>query len=175
MKQTIRREVDGFELVNVVKLGCLSLSSGKGDVFPRCSARRCYSIWLKSGSEFMEPSVTGAAVQAAGDMSMWGLFMQADIIVKSVMVMLLLASFWCWAIIIDKVLRLRSLSSKADVFEEHFWSGGSLEELYDRINSRPTDPMSAIFVAAMREWRRAAAKEIDPGKQSASVCRSVLR
>ncbi len=106
----------------------------------------------------MEPSVTGAAVQAAGDMSMWGLFMQADIIVKSVMVMLLLASFWCWAIIIDKVLRLRSLSSKADVFEEHFWSGGSLEELYDRINSRPTDPMSAIFVAAMREWRRAAAK-----------------
>ncbi len=105
----------------------------------------------------MEPVVT-EAVQAATDMSMWGLFMQADIIVKLVMVMLLLASFWCWAIIIDKVLRLRSLSAKADVFEEHFWSGGSLEELYDRISNRPADPMAAIFVAAMREWRRAATK-----------------
>ena len=105
----------------------------------------------------MEPVVT-EAVQAATDMSMWGLFMQADNIVKLVMVMLQLASFWCWAIIIDKVLRLRSLSAKADVFEEHFWSGGSLEELYDRISNRPTDPMAAIFVAAMREWRRAATK-----------------
>lgn len=106
----------------------------------------------------MEPSIAGGAAQAAFDMSMWGLFMQADIIVKAVMVLLLLASFWCWAIIIDKVLRLRTLSAKADFFEEHFWSGGSLEELYDRISNRPTDPMAAIFVAAMREWRRAASK-----------------
>ena len=106
----------------------------------------------------MEPSVAGGAAMAAYDMSMWGLFMQADIIVKAVMVLLLLASFWCWAIIIDKVLRLRTLSAKADLFEEHFWSGGSLEELYDRISNRPADPMAAIFVAAMREWRRAASK-----------------
>jgi biopolymer transport protein TolQ len=89
---------------------------------------------------------------------MWGLFMQADFIVKTVMIALLASSFWCWAIIFDKLLRLRSLSQRAEQFEESFWSGGSLEELYDRIGARPLDPMSAIFAAAMREWRRSAAK-----------------
>ncbi|MGE4279606.1 MAG: protein TolQ [Magnetospirillum sp.] len=92
------------------------------------------------------------------DMSMFGLFMQADIIVKLIMIALLGASFWCWAIIFDKLMRLRALWQKAESFEETFWSGGSLEELYDRIGARPMDPMSAIFVAAMREWRRSAAK-----------------
>jgi len=92
------------------------------------------------------------------DMSMFGLFMQADIIVKLIMISLLGASFWCWAIIFDKLMRLRTLWQKAEHFEESFWSGGSLEELYDRIGARPMDPMSAIFVAAMREWRRSAAK-----------------
>ena len=55
---------------------------------------------------------------------------------------------------------------RAEQFEESFWSGGSLEELYDRIGSRPLDPMSAIFVAAMREWRRAAAKGLQGGNVS---------
>ena len=95
---------------------------------------------------------------AAHDLSMWTLFMQADIIVKAVMIALLGASFWCWTIIFDKLMRLRSLWQRAEQFEESFWSGGSLEELYDRIGARPMDPMSAIFVAAMREWRRSAAK-----------------
>lgn len=95
---------------------------------------------------------------AAGDMSMWALFLEADIIVKLVMIALLLASVWCWTIIFDKWLRLRGLFRRADQFEESFWSGGSLEELYDRIGARPLDPMSSIFVAAMREWRRATAK-----------------
>lgn len=92
------------------------------------------------------------------DLSMWALFMRADIIVKLVMLALLGASFWCWAIIFDKTLKLRQLAQRADQFEESFWSGGSLEELYDRIGSRPLDPMSSVFVAAMREWRRTAAK-----------------
>jgi biopolymer transport protein TolQ len=101
-------------------------------------------------------AVAGAAMQH--DLSMWALFMRADIIVKFVMLALIGASFWCWAIIFDKVLRVRQLYAKAEQFEEAFWSGGSLEELYDRIGSRPLDPMSSIFVAAMREWRRSAAK-----------------
>jgi biopolymer transport protein TolQ len=92
------------------------------------------------------------------DLSMWALFLRADIIVKLVMVALMLASFWCWAIIFDKLMRIRQLYNRAEQFEESFWSGGSLEELYDRIGSRPLDPMSSIFVAAMREWRRSAAK-----------------
>jgi biopolymer transport protein TolQ len=107
----------------------------------------------------MDPIQTAAmAGSASTDLSIWTLFMQADIIVKVVMAALVLVSFWCWAIIFDKGFRLRGLMKKAEQFEESFWSGGSLDELYDRIGSRPLDPMSAIFVAAMREWRRSAAK-----------------
>jgi biopolymer transport protein TolQ len=95
---------------------------------------------------------------ASHDLSILGLFLQADIIVKVVMLILLLASFWSWAVIFDKLMRLRRLSREAESFEESFWSGGSLDDLYDRIGSRPLDPMSAIFAAAMREWRRSAAK-----------------
>jgi biopolymer transport protein TolQ len=94
----------------------------------------------------------------AYDLTIWGLFLQADIIVKLVIVMLILASFWSWTIIFEKVARLRRLRSRARQFEEAFWSGGSLEELFDRIGNKPPDPMSSIFVAAMREWRRSAAK-----------------
>jgi biopolymer transport protein TolQ len=95
---------------------------------------------------------------AAHDLSVYGLFMQADWIVKAVMILLLLASIWSWAIIIHKLIRLRTLRAQAKQFEDAFWSGGSLEELFDRISNRPTDPMASIFVAAMREWRRSAAK-----------------
>ena len=89
---------------------------------------------------------------------MISLFLQSDTIVKLVMILLLLASFWTWAIIFDKALRLRRLRNQAKQFEEAFWSGGSLEVLFDRLETKAPDPMSAIFVAAMREWRRSAAK-----------------
>ena len=92
------------------------------------------------------------------DLSILGLFLQADLIVKIVMFLLLAASFWSWAVIFDKIMKLRRLKRDAEHFEESFWSGGSLDDLYDRIGARPADPMSAIFAAAMREWRRSAAK-----------------
>ncbi|MFL2770294.1 MAG: protein TolQ [Rhodospirillaceae bacterium] len=100
-------------------------------------------------------------IAAEAKFSIWGLFLQADIIVKAVMVFLAGASIWCWAIIFDKVIRLRKLTKKAGQFEERFWSGSSLEELYDRVGPRPPDPMSSIFVAAMREWRRSSIKNKD--------------
>ena len=108
----------------------------------------------------MDPVQTTALAGSVAqtDLSMWALFLRADVIVKFVMIALMMASFWCWAIIFDKVMRLRALWKRADQFEESFWSGGSLEELYDRLGARPLDPMSSIFVAAMREWRRSAAK-----------------
>ena len=97
--------------------------------------------------------------QAAGasvvDFSMWGLFMRADIIVKLVMILLVLASFWSWAIIFDKFMRFRRVFAQADRFEEVFWSGNSLEELYERVAPRASHPMALVFVAAMREWIRA--------------------
>src|SRR6185437_17129827 len=78
---------------------------------------------------------------------------QADLIVKLVLLMLLLASFWSWAVIFDKTMRLQRLRKAATSFEETFWSGGSLDDLFDRVGQRPADPMSAVFAAAMREWR----------------------
>src|SRR5713101_6153781 len=91
-------------------------------------------------------------------LSIFELFLQSDTIVKLTMLILLLASFWSWAVIFDKTMRIRRLRQAAASFEETFWSGGSLDDLYDRVGQRPIDPMSAVFAAAMREWRRSAAK-----------------
>jgi biopolymer transport protein TolQ len=90
----------------------------------------------------------------AVDFSIIGLFVNADWIVKAVIIMLILASIWSWAIIIEKAVRLRRLHKQANEFEDMFWSGGSLEDLHDRIGAQPPDPMSAMFGAAMREWKR---------------------
>jgi len=109
----------------------------------------------------MENNAVDAATLAGSvvhDMSIWGLFMQADFIVKAVMIGLVLASFWCWAIIFEKIMRMRRLRRQASQFEESFWSGGSLDDLFDRIGSRPVDPMSAVFSSAMREWRRSTSR-----------------
>lgn len=109
----------------------------------------------------MEQEAIDAAVLAGSvgdpDLSLVGLFLRADVVVKAVLVILVLASFWCWAIIVEKIFKLRRLVAQADVFEESFWSGGSLEELYDRIGERPDHPMAFLFAAAMREWRRSVA------------------
>ncbi|HVC54697.1 MAG TPA: protein TolQ [Stellaceae bacterium] len=107
----------------------------------------------------MNPLVTTALPGTVSPtLSIFELFLQSDSIVKVVMFLLLLASFWSWAVIFDKTLRLRRLRHAAASFEETFWSGGSLDDLYDRVGQRPIDPMSAVFAAAMREWRRSAAK-----------------
>ena len=91
---------------------------------------------------------------AAGDLSLWGLFAQADIVVKLVMILLILASVWVWAIVFEKWQSLRAANRAADVFEDKFWSGGSLEDLYEQEGTKPTHPMAAVFGAAMGEWRR---------------------
>src|SRR3546814_9463133 len=70
------------------------------------------------------------------------------------MLLLILASIWCWAIIIDKLRRLRRLRAQADTFADSFWSGGPLDDLYEEVGTRPPAPMSAVFAAGMREWRR---------------------
>jgi biopolymer transport protein TolQ len=108
---------------------------------------------------------------ASHDLSIISLFLQADIIVKVVMFLLLAASFWSWAVIFDKIMKLRRLRRDAEHFEESFWSGGSLDDLYDRVGTRPMDPMSAVFAAAMREWRRSAAK----GLAASTVLRTNLQ
>ncbi len=96
----------------------------------------------------------------ASDLSILSLILRADIVVQIVMVMLALASVWCWAIIFEKVLRIRRVNRRSDKFEDSFWSGGSLEDLFDRIGTNPSDPMSAVFASAMREWRRGASRGV---------------
>ena len=124
-----------------------------------------------------QTAVTSAALagSVAHDLSVWGLFLQSDIVVKIVMIMLILASFWCWAIIFEKIMRMRKLWAQADEFEEAFWSGGSLEDLYDRISDKPSSPMATIFTSAMREWRRSAAKGISDMAQKANLTQRIDR
>ena len=126
----------------------------------------------------METQAVNAAALAgsvSSDLSVWALFLHADFLVKTVMVILLLASFWCWAIIFEKITRLRRLRRQATQFEESFWSGGSLDDLYDRLGARPEDPMSAVFIAAMREWRRSAARGIKGESQREALTDRIER
>ena len=98
--------------------------------------------------------------------SMWSLFMQATWIVKIVLIVLLLASVWSWAIIFEKLWRLHHLQRAATGFEDEFWSGGSLDKLYEKVSQRPENPMTAIFVAAMREWRRSSGRGLQRSELS---------
>ena len=98
--------------------------------------------------------ITLGGSQAPLDLSIWGMFLHADVIVKVVIVVLLLASFWSWAIIFEKMIQIRSVNRRSNKFEDGFWSGGSVDELYDRVGQGPADPMSSIFASAMREWKR---------------------
>ena len=87
-------------------------------------------------------------------LSVWHLFAQAGWVVKLVMIGLLAASVWTWAIVVDKVVAYGRMRSALNRFEQVFWSGQSLEELYRTLSDRKTTGMSAIVVAAMREWKK---------------------
>ena len=91
---------------------------------------------------------------AGGHLSLWGLFLDADLVVKLVMIGLLAASVWVWAIAFEKWTALRRVNRAADAFEDRFWSGGSLDDLYEQEGTNPTHPMASVFAAAMGEWRR---------------------
>jgi biopolymer transport protein TolQ len=106
----------------------------------------------------VDPTVEAVNLGAAGDLTIWSLFIEADIVVKLVMIGLLFASVWVWAIVFEKISSLRRVNRAADGFEDRFWSGGSLDELYEHEGLKPTHPMAAVFAAAMSEWRRSAAR-----------------
>ena len=102
----------------------------------------------------METQALSDVVNTAAQMSMWDLVWASDTVTKVVMIGLIAASVWSWAIIFEKYATLRHVKKMSKKFEEAFWSGGSLDRLYDAIGNRPRDPMSAMFLAAMKEWRR---------------------
>ncbi|PIE16575.1 MAG: protein TolQ [Rhodobacterales bacterium] len=88
------------------------------------------------------------------DFSLLALFMRATLTVKLVMILLILASFWSWSIIISKTLTLRKSRAEADVFDQAFWSGEPLDELFEKIGATPDGPAEKVFAAGMIEWRR---------------------
>ncbi|MFK7938600.1 MAG: protein TolQ [Roseovarius sp.] len=88
------------------------------------------------------------------DFSMWALFARATIIVKIVMIMLIVASFWAWSIIIQKMIMYRRAAHEAEVFDRKFWSGEPLDELFDEIGADPDGQSQKVFAAGMMEWRR---------------------
>src|SRR5260370_7047248 len=101
----------------------------------------------------------GDVAQAAlplrsSDLSLIPLFLHAHWLVKCVMIGLLAASVWVWAIVVDKLMLYTRTRRAMDRFEQAFWSGQSLEELYKALSARPVHSMAALFVAAMREWKR---------------------
>ncbi len=105
----------------------------------------------------MDQAVNATQLAAPGSsLSLWGLFLQADIVVKLVILCLLAASIWVWAIIFEKTTSLRRANREANAFEDRFWSGGSLDELYEHEGQKPSNPIAAVFGAAMGEWRRTA-------------------
>ena len=102
----------------------------------------------------METQALTDAVNSAAGLSMWDMIWDSDMITKVVMIGLIAASIWSWAIIFEKISMLRQVKRLSKAFEEKFWSGGSLDKLFEVIGNRPRDPMSAMFVAAMKEWKR---------------------
>jgi biopolymer transport protein TolQ len=90
----------------------------------------------------------------SAQVSLWGLFWQAHFVVKAVMIGLVIASVWVWAIVVDKTILYTRTRRQMDRFEQVFWSGESLEDLYRSLSPRANHSMAALFVAAMREWKR---------------------
>lgn len=98
--------------------------------------------------------VQAALPMPSTDVSLVALFFHAHWIVKVIMLGLLSCSVWVWAIAIDKTFLYARTRRSMDRFEQVFWSGESIEELYRSLSAKPTHSMAACFVAAMREWKR---------------------
>jgi biopolymer transport protein TolQ len=88
------------------------------------------------------------------DFSMLALFARATFTVKVVMLLLMIASFWSWAIIIQKFINFRRARTESAVFDQAFWSGEPLDELFEQIGNAPRGASERIFSSGMLEWRR---------------------
>ena len=97
--------------------------------------------------------ITDLGEVASPEISILGLFLQADLIVKLVMMMLLFASVWSWSVIFAKRQAIQKINKKADLFDEAFWSGEPLDKLYSRVKKNNTDPLLVTFTSGMEEWQ----------------------
>ena len=100
----------------------------------------------------METDIASQAVGLASntDFSLVSLFLRADIIVKSVMIILVVFSIYSWAIIFDKIRLFRKINKSAEEFEEKFWKSKSAETFYNNLPSTTNDPMAELFKSSMQ-------------------------
>ena len=116
----------------------------------------------------METLVTSTEVSSvAMNFSLFSLFLRADIVVKSVILILLFSSIWSWTIIFAKIVKLKRLKQLENEFDEIFWLGNSFEDLYETFNHNQNDPKSKIFCSAMDEWKKS--KNTHSEMNSASI------
>ena len=108
-----------------------------------------------------EITVASSIAAESVDFSMLSLFLRADFVVKSVIIILILASLYSWTIIVAKLIRIKQLKKLEKEFEEIFWSGNSFEDLYETLNFNKQDPKSKIFCAAISEWRKSKSDTLD--------------
>jgi len=101
-----------------------------------------------------EIATTVSLANGAVDFSLFSLFIRADFIVKSVIIILILSSIYSWSIIVGKLIRTQRLKKLDKDFDEIFWSGNSFEDLYETFNYNQSDPKSKIFCSAISEWKK---------------------
>ena len=101
-----------------------------------------------------EISVTANLASEAVNFSMLSLFLRADLVVKSVIIILILSSIYSWSIIVGKLIRMNRLKKLDKEFDEIFWSGNSFEDLYETFNYNQNDTKSKIFCSAISEWKK---------------------
>jgi biopolymer transport protein TolQ len=89
--------------------------------------------------------------------SLVSLFVGSDFITMLDSYIMLMASIWSWAIILEKFFAFKTLKASNDIFEKKFWSGGSLDELHANLDRLPCSPKSSVFAAAMRECKKTSA------------------
>jgi biopolymer transport protein TolQ len=90
----------------------------------------------------------------ASTFSIINLFTESDLMMRFMSIILVLLSIASWAIIIEKAFTLKKIKTQSAIFERKFWSGGSLDELFNAIKSKAIDPMAQVFIAAMKEWKK---------------------
>ena len=98
--------------------------------------------------------ISGNLTAGVIDFSLFSLFLRADLVVKSVIIILIISSVYSWTVIISKIVRMRQLKQLDSEFDEIFWSGNSFEDLYDTFNYNQNDLKSKIFCSAIAEWKK---------------------
>ena len=97
----------------------------------------------------MDESVEKQIIEESSDFSIFSLFLQADVVVKIVILLLLISSIWSWTIIFSKYTNLKSILMETEDFEEKFYSSETLSKLSKRIGGQPNSPNGSSFFAAM--------------------------